>query len=96
MTTKPITLETRIRRAEDAAWRIIDGQAVVVSADAQRMRVLNEVGSRIWDLADGRCLKDISQTLVAEFDAEPAQIESDTIAFATDLVARGMLVIAEA
>lgn len=91
LSSMTITLETRVRRADDAAWRIIDGQAAIVSADTQRMRVLNEVGSRIWELCDGRSLAEIVTALGSEFDAGPQKIETDAIAFASDLVKRGML-----
>lgn len=93
MTDTRISLEARIRRAEDAAWRMIDGQAVVVSTNAQRMRVLNEVGSRVWELADGRSLREISVVLAAEFEADPSVIEADALSFAQDLVSRGMLIV---
>ena len=88
-----ITLQSRVRRADDAAWRLIDGQAVIVSSSSQRMRVLNEVGSRIWDMAQGQSLGAIAEAVGAEFEADSARIEADVLAFAEDLVGRGMLVL---
>ncbi len=42
--------------------------------------VLNEVGSRIWELIDrGRSVQQIEQLLLEEFDTTPEQLEKDLL-----------------
>ncbi len=36
------------------ATRIIDGAAVVILADAGEVNVINPVGTRVWELIDGK------------------------------------------
>lgn len=38
----------------EAAHRLIDGQAIIVLPRESEVMVLNEVGSAIWELVDGR------------------------------------------
>ena len=87
----PIAPDCRLVHAADAAWRTIDGQAVVVSADTQKMRVLNDVGSRIWELCDGRTFREVVTIIANEYEADAGSIEADATAFARDLLSRGML-----
>jgi hypothetical protein len=76
-----LTETMRIRRAADAAWRVIDGQAVIISADAQRMRVLNEVGSWIWEQCEGKTSQEIAAKLSESFAVEPEAALRDVMEF---------------
>jgi len=87
---------SRVRHAPDAAWRLIDGQAVIISSGSRRMRVLNEVGSRIWELSDGRTLGEIVDVIDQEFEAGRDQLMADARAFVDDLAEREMLQVESA
>lgn len=51
------------------AATVVDGQAVIVLADSGQVTVLNEVGTRIWQLSDGeRNVDEIIQVIMAEYD----------------------------
>lgn len=85
-------LDHNIRVSPKVAARIVDGQAVVVEPRSGMVNVLNEVGARMWELADGsRTASEIIDLLVEEFDAEPGQIRVDTLAFMADLLGKGLL-----
>ncbi len=76
------------------AARILDGEAVIILGETSEVVVLNEVGSRIWDLADGRrSLADISRQVAAEFEAEPGQIEADIHRFVHSLIQDKMVTL---
>lgn len=79
----------RLARAERTASRSIDGRAVVISMDDQRVHVLNEVGTLVWERSDGRTLDAIVEEIVAEFDVERARAARDVQAFAALLVDLG-------
>ena len=52
----------------DVAARIVAGEAVVLSPNQHMVRMLNEVGTRIWELADGtRTPADIAVQLTEEY-----------------------------
>jgi len=83
--------ETPIRRSAAALWRPFDHETAVILPTVSSVRVLNEVGARIWELADGRTLAQIVDTLVNEYDVERTQLEEDARAFLSELQDRGLL-----
>jgi hypothetical protein len=92
--------EMRIMRVEektpiksrDTAHQIIDGEAVIITPGQMMVHVLNAVGSRIWDLADGeRNIEDIAKILVEEFDVSYETALRDTTEFTTDLAEKEVM-----
>ena len=74
------------------AWRIIEGEAVILSMDSKVLRGLNPVGSRIWELIDGqRSLEEIIEVVIQEFDVAPADAAQDVRAFIQELLNRGLV-----
>ena len=81
-----------LAKSPKTAWRIIEGEAVILSMESKVLRGLNPVGSRIWDLIDGqRSLEDIVGVIVQEFDVAPGQAAQDVEAFIRDLLDRGLV-----
>ncbi len=75
---------------------MIDGEALLVLADAGEVAVLNGVGSRIWQLADGsRSIGDIVAAIVAEYDTTADEAERDVVNFIEQLVKEHILVLSE-
>lgn len=55
--------------------------------DLENVYILNEVGSFIWDLIDGRNqLQEIKKKIVKEFDVNEREAEDDLITFIEQLV----------
>ncbi len=78
------------------AARIIDGEAVIVLPESGQVTVLNEVGSRIWELIDGtRSVGEITEAIVAEYDVTAEQAERDVEEFIQELVENKMLVLSD-
>jgi len=76
--------------------RVIDKEAVLVLPEQGKVQVLNEVGARIWSLADGtRTVREIAATICTEYDVDPVQAETDTLAFVTELAERGVVLLVE-
>ena len=60
------------------AARIVDGSAVIVLADAGEVQVLNSVGTRIWELMDGKkSIGEIATAIEAEYDVTSRQALQD-------------------
>lgn len=91
----PIPSTARFRHAPDAAWRVVDEQAVVINSGTQRMRVLNGVGTRIWQECEGKTFGEMVALLRREYAVDPAKLEADARGFVAELLDRGMLVRVE-
>ena len=76
--------------------RLIDEEAVLVLPEQGKVQVLNEVGARIWSLADGtRTVREIAAVICAEYEVDRAQAEADTLAFVLELAERGVVALME-
>jgi hypothetical protein len=84
----------RPRRDPSVAWRVIQGEAVMVLPSTGKVHTLNEVGTRFWELIDGqRSLEEIAKKIEEEFDAPPGAIEADCQRFANELAERRLLTL---
>lgn len=83
----------RFRRHPDAAFRIIDGRAMIVVPATQTMHRLSEVGTFVWRTCDGKTVADIVAAIVGEFEVDEATARADLDAFAAELAEKRMLVI---
>jgi len=80
------------RRHPTAGFRIFEGQATIVMPDGSYIHVLNEIGSRVWDLLDGqRSEKEIVGIICEEFDTTPEIAARDVREFLSTLEANRML-----
>ena len=59
------------------------------------VHVLNGVGERVWELADGATLSEIASRIGAEYVAELDRIADDVRAFAEKMVEEGLLEASE-
>jgi len=83
-------------RVPEVISRLLDGEAILVHPAQGKVRVLNTVGARIWDLADGsRDLAALAEAITAEYDVSPERALADVTAFCEDLVRRGVMVFRE-
>ena len=89
-------LDARPDKHPRTASRLVDGEAVIILPEEGVVRMLNQVGSRIWDLADGtRPVRDIAETIYGEFEVEREQARKEVVEFVQEMV-EGELLVAEA
>ena len=88
-----MTIEEKIPiKSPETAHQIIDGEAVIITPGQMMVHVLNAVGSRIWDLADGRKkIGDIAKILTEEFDVSYETALNDTTEFTGDLAEKEIM-----
>ena len=73
----------------NVAAGVIEGEAVIVLPAQGEVIVLNDVGSRVWELADGaRTVQDIVEVIVDEYEVRPEMAKWDVEEFLTSLEAR--------
>ncbi len=76
------------------AARIVDGSAVIVLADSGTVTVLNDVGTRVWELIDGsRSVSIIAQTIESEFDVSLEEAKRDVKGLIEQLIAAQAIVL---
>ncbi len=82
-------------QAPNVVGRVLENEAVLVLPARGQVKVLNEVGARIWKLADGtRSVRAIAAQICAEYQVEAGQAERDTVQFVADLVSCGVITLA--
>lgn len=81
-------------RVSSVTSRALDGEAVLVHAELKKVTVLNGVGARVWELADGqRSVSDIARVIAGEYEVSLVKAEADTMTFCQDLAGRGLLTV---
>ena len=85
-----------VRRSSEVAARDFDGQMVIMQLATSALFTLNQVGARIWELADGRMTADqIVQRICQEFEVEKAVAERDARDFIERLAKHGVLLLSD-
>src|SRR5205814_2677331 len=86
-----------IARSTEIAARVLGGEMMIMSARDSTLFNLNEVGTAIWEAADGVTpLEEIVERKVcAEFDVEPAEALTDAESFVKELADRGILLVSD-
>lgn len=80
-----------------AAWRVYDGEAVIVSPEDSTLHTLNEVGTLVWEAADGRTsLAAIAARICERYEVEAPAAERDVDAFVQALLERGLITVLDA
>ena len=92
MSARPIPdLDSVLRLRGSVRYRLLDGEAVVVLQREAEVLGLNEVGSRLLTLLDGRTtLGGAIERLAAEYVVDRAILQREMLAFAADLIAHGV------
>lgn len=80
------SLETKIQKNENLAWRNIEGEVFVVDSQKNILHELNPVAARVWELTDGkRNLKAIGEQICHEFEVTKEEAEKDILELVGDL-----------
>ena len=67
-------------------------EAVIVLPEKGQIKVLNEVGARIWSLIDGkRSIKEIVDVITQEYQVSAEIAEKDTLSFIDELISKAMV-----
>ena len=85
-------MDTIVRHKPTVTSRIFDGEAVIIDTEANVVRMLNDVASRIWELIDGdRSAAEIAAVLVSEYDVSKEEATRDVVEFLSELEAKGLV-----
>lgn len=82
------------QRDPRVAARTFEGETVIIDPDRNVVCMLNEVGSRIWELADGtRTSEEIAHILTEEFEVDNTHAWYSTTQFLSNLKNRRILTL---
>lgn len=89
--------ETYIARSTAIAARMLGGEMMIMSAVDSTFFTLNEVGTVIWQAADGHTpLSEIvEQRVCEEFEIEPEVAQRDAADFVSRLSQHGILLVSD-
>ena len=90
-----ISLDSSVEISDDAIFREMDGEAVILNLESGTYFGLDPVGTRIWQLLeqDGS-LRIVFERMRQEFDVEPEVLERDLLRLVGQLAEKGLGTIA--
>ena len=81
---------------EKTAYRIIDGEAVVVNLKESTFHTFNPVATFIWEQADGKIKAgQIVEKICQEFEVDWDTAEKDCLEFLNELISKGLVVLSQ-
>ncbi len=87
----PVALDSIVAPSDDAVFRELEGESVLLNLETGMYYGLDAVGTRAWQLAaSGGPLRAVHGALVQEYDAAPEVIEQDLLSLAEALVEKGL------
>ena len=87
------TTDVPVQNPETAA-RLIDDAMYVLHGETSELHALNDVGARIWDLADGsRSVAEIAETVEAEYEVEADRALADVLEFLAALAEKQLVAV---
>ena len=91
-----LTLDVYPAPAPGVLGRVVDDEAVLVLPERGEVKVLNQVGARIWELSDGtRTIREIAEAICEEFAVDADAAEADTLEFLKDLHGKEAISLAD-
>ena len=90
--TRTIGLQDSIQISEDAIFRELDGEVVILNLDTGIYFGLNPTGTRIWNLiAQHGSLQKVLETMTEEYEVPPASLENDILQLVGQLAEKGLV-----
>ncbi|MDH4073531.1 MAG: PqqD family protein [Gammaproteobacteria bacterium] len=85
-------LDTPLTIPPQVMSRPVGDETVLLNLESGIYFGLDGIGRLIWEsVSAGKTLGHAVQTIVGEYEVDPARAEADVLAFASDLVDRGLL-----
>ena len=87
-----LSLDSRLRICEDAVFRALDGEGIILDMNAGVYYGLDPVGTRLWELIEAHgALRPVFEAACVEFEVDAATLERDLIDLVEDLTAHRLV-----
>jgi hypothetical protein len=91
-----LTLESYPIPVPGVVGRVVEDEAVLVLPERGQVKVLNEIGARIWELANGqRPVSEIAALICKEYEVDLEVAAADALEFLADLESRGVVTVSD-
>lgn len=83
----------------ELAWRVIDGEAVIIpldeqTKDSEKIDFMNPTGTRIWEFIDGKnTIKQIIDKILEEYEIEQKDAQKEVVSFIKKLKSKKLVEI---
>jgi hypothetical protein len=85
------TLDDAFAISEDAVFRELEGESVLLNLETGTYYGLDEVGTRVWQIfEETRSLRATRDRLLGEYETDAATLERDLLELARGLVDKGL------
>jgi hypothetical protein len=85
-------LKRKLQISGDALAQEIAGETVILDLASSTYFGIDETGTRIWQLLkEGMDLQEIHELMLAEFEVSPEALETDIMAFISQLQTAGLV-----
>ena len=82
------------KRNKNVAWRVVEQEAILISSEDSMLHSLDEVGTLIWEMADGEHTVDqIVDRICDEYDVERERAHKDALEFLEKLAGEEMKLV---
>lgn len=87
-----VTLTQQVKPSADVLVQEVGGEAVLLDLTSERYFGLDPVGTRIWTLLGQESrLQQVFDALCAEYEVEPARLQTDLLALVNQLAEAGLV-----
>ena len=90
-TKASLDLDRRFERRDGVMHRVLEGEAVVLDLSEGKYFGLDPVGTRIWELLDGRPLREVRDVILGEFEVDAETAEKDLLRLVGELAGKGLV-----
>jgi hypothetical protein len=89
-----VSLDNRVTIHQDAVFRELDGEAVILQLEAGMYYGLDPVGTRLWQLIEAHGqLRPVLDAALQEFDVPSDVLERDLIELVSRLAEKQLVVV---
>jgi hypothetical protein len=79
-------------KTTDLIWRSLDDGTVIINPQEGDVKVLNDVGARVWALIDGqRTINEITRVITLEYEVSYDDAQTDLNAYLAIMLDQGLL-----
>ena len=87
-----LTAKSRVVRSEEFITSTVDNELVMMSLEKGTYYGLDAIGSQIWEnIATPITIEALCQKLVAQFEVNPEECQTDVLAFLNELHQEAMV-----
>lgn len=87
-------LDIHVEVREGIVFQQLQEEAVLLNLDSGQYFGLDAVGTRVWSLlAEGKSLRDVVTTIVAEYEVGKEQCETDLAKLIGELETQGLVIV---